>query len=111
VKGPRGRPPLAVHRRRHDPRSRNVTKAFGPKKLFEDVNVYVRARAPLTASPAPNGAGKSTFMKILSGDEDADTGRVHRPEAARHPAPGPTSDEDDRVVDVVLMGTRPCGRP
>jgi len=56
----------------------DVTKAFGPKKLFEDVNVTFSPgrRYGLTG---PNGSGKSTFMKILSGDEESDTGRVHRP--------------------------------
>ena len=45
----------------------NVSKRFGAKKLFEDVNVSFSEgrRYGLTG---PNGAGKSTFMKILSGD-------------------------------------------
>jgi ATPase subunit of ABC transporter with duplicated ATPase domains len=49
----------------------DVTKAFGPKKLFEDVNVTFSPgrRYGLTG---PNGSGKSTFMKILSGDEESD---------------------------------------
>src|SRR5438270_461015 len=44
----------------------NVSKAYGPKKLFEDVNVSFSPgrRYGLTG---PNGAGKSTFMKILAG--------------------------------------------
>ena len=45
----------------------DVTKAFGPKKLFEDVNVSFAPgnRYGLTG---PNGAGTTTFMKILAGD-------------------------------------------
>ena len=56
----------------------DVTKAFGPKKLFEDVNVTFSPgrRYGLTG---PNGSGKYTFMKILSGDEESDTGHVQRP--------------------------------
>ena len=56
----------------------NVSKAYGPKKLFEDVNVTFSEgrRYGLTG---PNGAGKTTFMKILAGDEEADSGDVFRP--------------------------------
>ena len=57
----------------------SVTKSYGAKKLFEDVNVNFTAgkRYGLTG---PNGAGKSTFMKILAGDIEPDTGgSVSRP--------------------------------
>src|SRR3712207_7495701 len=56
----------------------NVSKAYGPKKLFEEVNVSFSPgrRYGLTG---PNGAGKSTFMKILAGDEEADMGTLSRP--------------------------------
>ena len=68
----------------------DVTKAFGPKKLFEDVNVSFAPghRYGLTG---PNGAGKSTFMKILSGDEEPDTGQVLRPKKLGRPAARTTS--------------------
>src|SRR5512137_2579912 len=81
----------------------NVTKAFGPKKLFEDVNVTFSPgrRYGLTG---PNGAGKSTFMKILSGDEEADTGSVQRPRRLGILRQDHFRYEDDRVLDVVLMG-------
>jgi ATPase subunit of ABC transporter with duplicated ATPase domains len=81
----------------------NVTKAFGPKKLFEDVNVSFSPgrRYGLTG---PNGAGKSTFMKILSGDEEADTGSVQRPKRLGILRQDHFRYEDDRVLDVVLMG-------
>ena len=43
-----------------------VTKAFGGKRLFDEVTVNFSSgrRYGLTG---PNGAGKSTFMKILAG--------------------------------------------
>src|SRR5512135_1413667 len=83
----------------------DVTKAFGPKKLFEDVNVTFAPgrRFGLTG---PNGAGKSTFMKILSGDEEADTGRVHRPKRLGILRQDHFKYESDRVIDVVLMGNQ-----
>jgi len=81
----------------------DVTKAFGPKKLFEDVNVTFPAgrRYGLTG---PNGAGKSTFMRILSGDEEADTGSVHRPKRVGILRQDHFRYEGDRVIDVVLRG-------
>ncbi len=81
----------------------NVTKAFGPKKLFEDVDVAFPEgrRYGLTG---PNGAGKSTFMKILAGDEDPVTGTVHRPKRLGVLRQDQFRYEDTRVLDVVLMG-------
>jgi ATPase subunit of ABC transporter with duplicated ATPase domains len=81
----------------------NVSKAFGPKKLFEDVNVAFPPgrRYGLTG---PNGAGKSTFMKILTGDEDSDTGNVLRPKKMGILRQDQFAYEDNRVIDVVLMG-------
>jgi ATPase subunit of ABC transporter with duplicated ATPase domains len=81
----------------------DVTKAFGPKKLFEDVDVSFAPgnRYGLTG---PNGAGKTTFMKILSGDEEADTGKVLRPKKLGILRQDHFKYEDNRVLDVVLMG-------
>src|SRR6266511_2361193 len=83
----------------------NVSKAFGPKKLFEDVDVSFSEgrRYGLTG---PNGAGKTTFMRILSGDEEADTGTILRPRRLGMLRQDQFAHEDDRVIDVVLMGNR-----
>jgi ATPase subunit of ABC transporter with duplicated ATPase domains len=83
----------------------NVTKAFGPKKLFEDVDVTFSPgnRYGLTG---PNGAGKTTFMKILAGDEEPDTGSVIRPKKLGILRQDHFRYEDNRVLDVVLMGNR-----
>ncbi len=84
----------------------NVTKAFGPKKLFEDVDVTFSPgnRYGLTG---PNGAGKTTFMKILSGDEEPDSGNVLRPRKIGVLRQDHFRYEGDRVLDVVLMGNGP----
>jgi ATPase subunit of ABC transporter with duplicated ATPase domains len=84
----------------------NVTKAFGPKKLFEDVDVSFAPgnRYGLTG---PNGAGKTTFMKIIAGDEEPDTGNVLRPKKLGILRQDHFKYEDNRVLDVVLMGNAP----
>src|SRR5512147_1202956 len=81
----------------------NVSKAFGPKRLFEDVDVSFSPgnRYGLTG---PNGAGKTTFMRIISGDEEADTGQVLRPKKLGTLRQDHFKYEDNRVLDVVLMG-------
>ena len=82
-----------------------VTKAYGGKKLFEDVTVNFTAgkRYGLTG---PNGAGKSTFMKILSGDLDPDAGQVVRPARTSVLKQEQFGYETQRVLDVVLQGSR-----
>jgi ATPase subunit of ABC transporter with duplicated ATPase domains len=82
-----------------------VTKTYGSKKLFIDVNVAFSAgrRYGLTG---PNGAGKSTFMKILAGDLEPDHGAVTRPERTSVLRQDQFAFEDVRVLDVVIMGNR-----
>jgi ATPase subunit of ABC transporter with duplicated ATPase domains len=83
-----------------------VSKGYGPKKLFEDVNVSFSAgrRYGLTG---PNGAGKTTFMKILAGDEEQDTGDILRPKKLGILRQNHFQYEDTRVLDVVMMGNKP----
>jgi len=83
-----------------------VTKAYGTKKLFEDVNVAFTEgkRYGLTG---PNGAGKSTFMKILAGFIEPDTGSVSRPKRTQVLEQDQFAYEDVRVLDVVMMGNEP----
>jgi ATPase subunit of ABC transporter with duplicated ATPase domains len=82
-----------------------VTKAYGSKRLFEDVVVNFTAgrRYGLTG---PNGAGKSTFMKILSGELEPDTGIVSRPDKTSVLKQDQYAFEDHRVLDVVIMGNK-----
>jgi ATPase subunit of ABC transporter with duplicated ATPase domains len=54
----------------------NVTLRYGKRVLFEDVNIKFTPGNCYGVIGA-NGAGKSTFLKILSGEIEAQTGRVN----------------------------------
>ena len=53
----------------------NVSLGYGDRKLFEDVNIKFTPGNCYGLIGA-NGAGKSTFLKILSGEVEAQTGDV-----------------------------------
>lgn len=53
----------------------NIGLSFGGRKLFEDVNIKFTPGNCYGLIGA-NGAGKSTFIKILSGDIEAQSGQV-----------------------------------
>jgi ATPase subunit of ABC transporter with duplicated ATPase domains len=81
----------------------NVSMRYGSKVLFEDVTVTFSPgrRYGLTG---PNGAGKSTFMKILSGDLDAQKGTVVRPRKIGLIRQDQYAFDEFRVIDAVVMG-------
>src|SRR5215475_2722582 len=83
----------------------NVTMRYGAKLLFEDVNVTFTAgrRYGLTG---PNGAGKSTFMKILTGELDAQKGSVVRPKKFGVLKQNQYEFDAYRVIDTVIMGNK-----
>lgn len=54
----------------------NVSLRYGERKLFEDVNIKF-THGNCYGLIGANGAGKSTFLKILSGEIEAQTGDVH----------------------------------
>ncbi|MFZ9002214.1 MAG: ABC-F family ATP-binding cassette domain-containing protein [Bacteriovoracaceae bacterium] len=53
----------------------NLSMSYGAQKLFEDVNIKFTPGNCYGLIGA-NGAGKSTFVKILSGELEAQTGNV-----------------------------------
>ena len=53
----------------------NISLRYGGRKLFEDVNIKFTPGNCYGVIGA-NGAGKSTFLKILSGEIEANTGEV-----------------------------------
>src|ERR1700730_2208724 len=83
----------------------NVTMRYGSKLLFEDVSVTFTTgrRYGLTG---PNGAGKSTFMKVLTGEIDAQKGSVVRPKKLGVLRQDQYAFDAYRVIDTFIMGNK-----
>ena len=83
----------------------NITMQFGAKPLFENVSVKFGEGYRYGLIGA-NGAGKSTFMKILAGILESSAGNVSKDSNERmaHLKQDQFAYEDQRVIDVVLMG-------
>jgi ATPase subunit of ABC transporter with duplicated ATPase domains len=60
----------------------NVSLRYGKRVLFEDVTIKFMP-GNVYGLIGANGAGKSTFLKILSGEIEANTGSVDMPKGAR----------------------------
>ena len=54
----------------------NLSVQFGKRILFDEVNT-VFTQGNCYGIIGANGAGKSTFLKILAGEFDPTSGRVH----------------------------------
>ncbi len=53
----------------------HLTKAYGDRVLIDDLSFKV-PKGAIVGIIGPNGAGKSTLFKMLTGDENADSGSV-----------------------------------
>ena len=59
-----------------------ITKHFGPDPVLAGVTFDIRPGQRM-ALVGPNGAGKTTLMKIITGQEQADSGTIERHPSAR----------------------------
>ena len=85
----------------------NLKKAFGPRVLFQDINIKLDAGKRYGLIGA-NGAGKTTFLKMLSGEEEITEGEV---QIAGGKKVGVLSQnqfayEDYTLADAVLYGNK-----
>jgi ATP-binding cassette ChvD family protein len=55
--------------------AKDLTKAYGERLLFEGVN-FTLPPGGIVGVIGPNGAGKTTLFRILTGQEDADSGAL-----------------------------------
>ncbi|MFJ7938887.1 ABC-F family ATP-binding cassette domain-containing protein [Peribacillus sp. NPDC096622] len=83
----------------------NVGLRYGDRKLFEDVNIKFTPGNCYGLIGA-NGAGKSTFLKILSGEIEAQSGDVHMRPGERLAVlkQDHFAYEEEEVLKVVIMG-------
>src|ERR1039458_6583676 len=84
----------------------NVSMRYGSKVLFEEVSVsFIPGRR--YGLTGPNGSGKSTFMKILTGELDAQKGTMVRPRKIGVLRQDQFAFDAYRVIDTVIMGNKP----
>lgn len=55
--------------------AKNITKAYGDKLLFEDLS-FMLPPGGIVGVIGPNGAGKSTLFKLITGQEEPDSGTI-----------------------------------
>jgi sulfate-transporting ATPase len=55
--------------------AKNVSKAFGDKLLFENLN-FSLPRGGIVGIIGPNGAGKTTLFKMITGQDKPDSGEL-----------------------------------
>lgn len=54
-----------------------ISRYFGADKLFDNVSIEIKDTARI-GLVGRNGAGKTTLLEILSGREEADSGKIHK---------------------------------
>src|SRR5436189_1002720 len=83
----------------------NVTLAFGKRILFDEVNLNF-TKGNCYGVIGANGAGKSTFLKILSGEIEANKGTVEITPGERMAVLKQNQIEFDEqtVLNTVMMG-------
>lgn len=83
----------------------NISLRYGGRKLFEDVNIKFTPGNCYGVIGA-NGAGKSTFLKILSGEIEANTGEVSIAPGVRMSVLKQDHYQYDElgVIETVIMG-------
>ena len=83
----------------------NITLQYGKRVLFDEVNIKFTGENCYGVIGA-NGAGKSTFLKILSGEIDANKGHISLEPGKRMAVlkQNHFQYDDCRVIDTVMMG-------
>jgi len=61
---------------------RSLEKSYGSRTLFDGLDLAI-AEGDRIGIIGPNGAGKTTLLNILAGEDEADSGTVHRRKGLR----------------------------
>jgi len=85
----------------------NLKKAFGPRVLFQDINISLDTGKRYGLIGA-NGAGKTTFLKMLSGEEEITEGEVQVQNGKKVGVLGQNqfAYEEFTLADAVLHGNK-----
>jgi ATPase subunit of ABC transporter with duplicated ATPase domains len=83
----------------------NISLSFGKRVLFKNVNIKFTPGNCYGLIGA-NGAGKSTFIKILSGDQEPDSGEILLPKGERMTVleQDHFAYDEHSVINTVIMG-------
>ncbi|MFD0711909.1 ABC-F family ATP-binding cassette domain-containing protein [Paenibacillus sp. GCM10027626] len=83
----------------------HITKSYGEKKLFEDVNFGVEEGDKIGINGI-NGTGKSTFLKVIAGLEPPDSGSIITGNGVtvQMLAQDPVFEPEETVLEHVLGG-------
>ncbi|WP_034057928.1 ABC-F family ATP-binding cassette domain-containing protein [Lacinutrix jangbogonensis] len=86
----------------------NLSVQFGKRILFDEVNTTFN-NGNCYGIIGANGAGKSTFLKIISGQQDANSGHVHLESGKRMSVltQDHNKHDEDTVLEAVLKGNQP----
>ncbi|TVR19523.1 MAG: ABC transporter ATP-binding protein [Balneolaceae bacterium] len=89
----------------------SLSKSFGIKPLFENITFGI-SKGEKTALIAENGTGKSTLLKILAGEETADSGEVMIRNGVQigYLAQEPELDENLTIHQFISQGNSEMGR-
>jgi len=81
----------------------NVSKSYGDLQILDSF-YYDFEKGERIGVIGPNGVGKSTFLKLLTGEEEPDSGKIRVGETiafGHYRQNGIDFDEDQRVIDVI----------
>lgn len=82
---------------------KKVNKKFGDLVILNDFE-YMFKKGERIGIIGKNGVGKSTFLKIITGEEPADSGEVNTGQTivyGHYKQTGLTFKEEDRVIDII----------
>lgn len=96
--------------------AKGVSKAFGDKLLYEDLN-FKLPQAGIVGIIGPNGAGKTTIFKMIMGEETPDKGTFEVGETAKlaYVDQAHSNINPDKTIwenfsdsqELIMMGSRP----
>ena len=83
----------------------NITKSYSEKVLLKDISLYINDGDKIGVVGI-NGTGKSTFLKIIAGEETADSGTVSKISGLRvgYMPQNPVFEEDTTILEQVFKG-------